>query len=100
VRLGLVYVSGAVSLLLVAFLAMMVRAYWLGPGIDCGCFGIGEAISTQTLLRDGALTLLSVGVTVGAIVVRRGVRRAARRRRSQPEPDLASRPATWRGHAA
>jgi uncharacterized membrane protein YphA (DoxX/SURF4 family) len=75
--LGLVSVSGATSLLLVVFLVMMVRAYWLGLGIDCGCFGIGEAISTETLLRDGALTLLSVGVTVGAIVVRRGARRAA-----------------------
>jgi len=67
----LVAVSGAVSLLLVGFMAAMLRAWSLDLGIDCGCFGVGQAVSPETLARDGALTLLSLGVTVGAIVSRR-----------------------------
>jgi len=33
----------------------MLRAYLSGLGIDCGCFGVGEAVSPATLARDGAL---------------------------------------------
>ncbi len=66
----LVAVSSAVSLLLVGFMVAMVRAWTLDLGIDCGCFGIGQAVSPGTLARDGALTLLALGVTAGAVVSR------------------------------
>jgi uncharacterized membrane protein YphA (DoxX/SURF4 family) len=65
----LVAVSAAVSLLLVAFMGAMLRAWWMDLGIDCGCFGIGQAVSPETLLRDGALTLLSLTVTAGAFAL-------------------------------
>jgi uncharacterized membrane protein YphA (DoxX/SURF4 family) len=67
----LVAVSSTVSLLLLGFMASMLRAWWLDLGIDCGCFGIGQAVSPGTLARDGALTLLSVGLTAGAVVLSR-----------------------------
>jgi uncharacterized membrane protein YphA (DoxX/SURF4 family) len=67
-----VAVSSVVSLLLVGFMGAMLRAWWLDLGIDCGCFGIGQAVSPGTLARDGALTLLSLGVTAGAVVLSRG----------------------------
>jgi uncharacterized membrane protein YphA (DoxX/SURF4 family) len=51
------------SLLLVVFFAGMVRAYIKGMGIDCGCFGVGEALGPLTLTRDGALLALSVALT-------------------------------------
>jgi hypothetical protein len=40
---------------LIAFYALMLRAYHAGAGIDCGCFGVGEAVSMITLARDGIL---------------------------------------------
>ena len=49
-------VSGSiVSLLLLTFFALMVRAYAQGMEISCGCFGPGEIISWWTLLRDGSM---------------------------------------------
>jgi uncharacterized membrane protein YphA (DoxX/SURF4 family) len=70
----LVAVSSAVSLLLVGFMGAMVRAWWMDLGIDCGCFGIGQAVSPGTLMRDGGLTALSLGVTVGAVAASRRIR--------------------------
>jgi uncharacterized membrane protein YphA (DoxX/SURF4 family) len=64
-----VAVSSAVSLLLVAFMGAMLRAWWMDLGIDCGCFGIGQAVSPETLLRDGALTLVSLAVSGGAFAL-------------------------------
>ena len=60
---GLILIAGvwrristtAASALLLVFFGLMVRAYARGEGIDCGCFGLGEAISPLTLLRDGGL---------------------------------------------
>ncbi|MCC6341205.1 MAG: DoxX family membrane protein [Bryobacterales bacterium] len=49
------YAAPACTLLLLVFHAAMVRAYLSGLGIDCGCFGVGEAVSPATLVRDGAL---------------------------------------------
>ena len=46
----------------------MLRAYIQGQGIDCGCFGVGEAISPKTLLRDGSMLAAAVLLTVGAFV--------------------------------
>jgi uncharacterized membrane protein YphA (DoxX/SURF4 family) len=49
----------AASLLLAVFFSLMMRSYMRGEGIDCGCFGPGEAISPVTLLRDGGLLAAS-----------------------------------------
>jgi len=64
-------VSGAlVSLLLLTFFGLMVRAYAKGMAIDCGCFGPGEAISWKTLLRDGTLVAAALLVTTMAFLNR------------------------------
>jgi uncharacterized membrane protein YphA (DoxX/SURF4 family) len=52
------YAAPMLSVLLIFFYAAMWHAY--GSGIDCGCFGIGEAISAATLVRDGLLLGCSV----------------------------------------
>jgi Methylamine utilisation protein MauE len=54
----------AASALLAVFFGLMVRSYARGEGIDCGCFGPGEAISPLTLLRDGGLLTASIFVTI------------------------------------
>ena len=58
------YVAAGATALLAAFFAMMLRAFVKGMGIDCGCFGLGEAISATTLLRDGLLLAGSLGLTL------------------------------------
>ena len=54
------YAAPAASVLLVVFYAAMIRAYAAGGGIDCGCFGVGEAVSSATLARDGVLLTCSL----------------------------------------
>ena len=54
------YVSIAASVLLLGFFGIMLRSYGKGLGIDCGCFGVGEALSAKTLLRDGLLVTASI----------------------------------------
>jgi uncharacterized membrane protein YphA (DoxX/SURF4 family) len=58
----------ASSALLAAFFALMVRSYARGEGIDCGCFGPGEAISPVTLVRDGSLLAGSLLLTAAAFL--------------------------------
>jgi uncharacterized membrane protein YphA (DoxX/SURF4 family) len=62
----------AASALLAVFFTLMVRSYVRGEGIDCGCFGPGEAISPVTLLRDGALLAASLLLTACAFLNRSG----------------------------
>lgn len=58
------YAGALTALLMGAFFALMVRSYALGMEIDCGCFGPdGDPISWRTLVRDGALLVLAIGVT-------------------------------------
>jgi len=71
------YVAAATSALLLGFFVIMVRSYFLGLGIDCGCFGVGEALSVRTLVRDGLLVVVSLVITVAAFL-------AARRTAQQP----------------
>lgn len=71
------YVAAATSALLLGFFVVMLRSYFLGLGIDCGCFGVGEALSARTLVRDGFLTAVSLAITVAAFI-------AARRPTRQP----------------
>jgi uncharacterized membrane protein YphA (DoxX/SURF4 family) len=61
----------AASVLLAGFFTVMVVAYARGLGIDCGCFGIGEKLGPRTLIRDGLLVALALGVTAGAFLARR-----------------------------
>lgn len=79
------YSAGAASALLVAFIAVMLRAYFRGEAIDCGCFGFGEALTWKTLVRDGLLAALAVGVTIGAFL---------RTRRPAPSATREAVPAT------
>jgi putative oxidoreductase len=46
--------------LLVFFLLVMVAATLRGIEADCGCFGVGEKISSFTLIRDAFLILPAV----------------------------------------
>lgn len=70
--LGLLLLSGfflryaaiAATAILFIFFAAIVRSYIKGLAIDCGCFGVGEALSAKTLLRDGALIASAVALTV------------------------------------
>jgi uncharacterized membrane protein YphA (DoxX/SURF4 family) len=60
-------VSGATSLMLMGFFALMVRSYALGLQINCGCFsGSSEAIGPLSLFRDGSLLALALVVTIAA----------------------------------
>ena len=61
---GLRYSAAAASIMLAGFFAVMVRAYVMGMKIDCACFGLGDVIGPRTLVRDGVLLVLSVGLTV------------------------------------
>jgi uncharacterized membrane protein YphA (DoxX/SURF4 family) len=72
---GLRWVGTGATLLLVGFFSAMLRAQVHGLGIDCGCFGIGEKLGPETLVRDALLVALAVAVTVGAFLAHR-VRRA------------------------
>jgi uncharacterized membrane protein YphA (DoxX/SURF4 family) len=58
------YVSVAAAALLGLFFTVMTLAYTKGLGIDCGCFGVGEALSPTTLARDGALLGIAVALAV------------------------------------
>jgi uncharacterized membrane protein YphA (DoxX/SURF4 family) len=49
------YTSIVASAILALFFTVMVYQYAIGAGIDCGCFGVGEALSWKTLVRDGVL---------------------------------------------
>lgn len=75
---GLLLISGfwmrisgpIVSLLLLTFFVLMLRAYSKGMAIDCGCFGPGETISWKTLLRDGSMVAAALLLTTMAFVNR------------------------------
>jgi uncharacterized membrane protein YphA (DoxX/SURF4 family) len=62
-----------VVLLLGGFYAAMIRAWSAGASIDCGCFGIGEALGAGTLVRDGLL--LGAAAALSVLVLRRGPRK-------------------------
>lgn len=65
------YVAAAATALLLCFFGLMLRSYFRGSGIDCGCFGVGEALSPQTLARDGLLLFVSGALTAGAFFAAR-----------------------------
>ena len=77
--LGVMVISGIwlritgtiLSLVLLTFFTLMVRAYAKGMQINCGCFGPGEAISWKTLLRDGSMAAAAIAMTCLAFLQRR-----------------------------
>jgi uncharacterized membrane protein YphA (DoxX/SURF4 family) len=69
--IALRYAALVTTLLLTVFFAVMVRSYFLGLEINCGCFGPGERLGPMTLLRDGSLLALAIAVTVGAFLINR-----------------------------
>jgi uncharacterized membrane protein YphA (DoxX/SURF4 family) len=69
--IALRYAALVTSLLLTVFFAVMVRSYFLGLEINCGCFGPGERLGPMTLLRDGSLLALAIAVTIGAFLLNR-----------------------------
>ena len=69
------YAALATSAQLLVFFSVMARAYAKGLGIDCGCFGAGEALTGWTLARDGALLAAAIVLTVSAFAARSTRRR-------------------------
>src|SRR5713101_2862132 len=63
---GLPYAALATSAQLLLFFSVMVRAYAKGLGIDCGCFGVGEALTGWSLARDGSFLAAAIVLTVSA----------------------------------
>ncbi|HZU24726.1 MAG TPA: MauE/DoxX family redox-associated membrane protein [Bryobacteraceae bacterium] len=57
------YAAAGATVLLVLFWLAMLRAWTAGAGINCACFGVGEAVSALTLARDAALLACSAVLT-------------------------------------
>jgi uncharacterized membrane protein YphA (DoxX/SURF4 family) len=53
-------VSVLTAVVLGVFFGIMVMSFGKGMGIDCGCFGVGEALTAKTLARDGALLAAAI----------------------------------------
>jgi uncharacterized membrane protein YphA (DoxX/SURF4 family) len=58
------YLSIAAAGILGLFFVVRVVSYFQGAGIDCGCFGVGEALSARTLVRDGVLLAAAAALVV------------------------------------
>jgi uncharacterized membrane protein YphA (DoxX/SURF4 family) len=58
------YASAALALLIGIFFLIMVLAWGKGMGIDCGCFGLGDALGVKSLMRDGAMAAAAVALTI------------------------------------
>jgi len=58
------YLSVVATAILGLFFTVMLVSYFRGAGIDCGCFGVGEALSVKTLLRDGVLLAAAISLVV------------------------------------
>jgi hypothetical protein len=72
---ALPYVALITSIQLLVFFSVMLLAYAKGLGIDCGCFGVGEALTARTLARDGALLACAILLTISAFASRSTIRR-------------------------
>ena len=67
------YVSVVAAAILGLFFTVMLVQYFRGAGIDCGCFGVGEALSAKTLVRDGALLAAAIALVTITWRANRGV---------------------------
>jgi uncharacterized membrane protein YphA (DoxX/SURF4 family) len=61
--IGLRFTAIAASAMLAGFFGVMLYSYARGKQIDCGCFGLGEALGPATLIRDGLLVAASLALT-------------------------------------
>ncbi len=66
IGVGLRIWSVLVTVIISGFFAVVLRAYLLHLDINCGCFAKPEPLTGWTVLRDGALLLLAVLMTVFA----------------------------------
>lgn len=74
VALGVLLVSGWKlrytsifgALLLGGFMVAMTITYARGIEADCGCFGLGERISPETLVRDSLFLVMAVFLAASA----------------------------------
>jgi uncharacterized membrane protein YphA (DoxX/SURF4 family) len=66
VGFGLRLWATIVTLIIGGFFAVVLRAYVLHLDINCGCFAKPEPLTGMTVLRDGALLVLAVLMTVFA----------------------------------
>src|SRR5579862_5053730 len=69
--IGLRWVSSAITVLLLVFMAALTRAAMLGLEINCGCFGYSSQKPTTELFHDSGLLILALAVTIGAFLARR-----------------------------
>ena len=75
--IGLRWVSLLTTLLVAGFFGVIVRSYFAGMKINCGCFGPGaEPPSAWTILRDGLFLALALAITIGAFLQARAKREA------------------------
>ena len=58
------FLSIVATAILGLFFTVMLVSYFRGAGIDCGCFGVGEALSVKTLLRDGVLLAAAISLVI------------------------------------
>jgi putative oxidoreductase len=58
------YLAAVAAGILAAFFTVMLISYFRGAGIDCGCFGVGEALTARTLVRDGILLAAAIALVV------------------------------------
>jgi uncharacterized membrane protein YphA (DoxX/SURF4 family) len=88
--IGLRWVSVLTTLLVAGFFGVIVRSYFAGMKINCGCFGPGaEPLSGLTILRDGLFLALALGVTAGAFLQARAKREARAIAAAQPAQTAA-----------
>ena len=50
------------ALILAGFFGLMTVTYARGLAIDCGCFGLGEALTWKTLARDGTFVVAAISL--------------------------------------
>ncbi|HMI52739.1 MAG TPA: MauE/DoxX family redox-associated membrane protein [Candidatus Saccharimonadales bacterium] len=60
--------ASLITLLLLGFVVVVSRAYALHMNINCGCFATPEPLTGYTVLRDAALTVFALVVTVLAFL--------------------------------
>jgi uncharacterized membrane protein YphA (DoxX/SURF4 family) len=56
------------TLLILGFFAAVVRSYAAGMQINCGCFATPEPLTLWTVIRDGALAVLALAMTIFAFI--------------------------------
>lgn len=72
--IGVRWVSSALTVLLLVFMAALTRAAMLGLEINCGCFGYNSQKPTTELFHDSGLLILGLAVTIGAFMTQRARR--------------------------